>query len=412
MTMGFTGVVWLPRGATWNSTALNAGVGPVQLSAASTAWTALTAGLADATATLTKVMGELGAGWQGLAFDSALSRLVPFHAWTEAAGAMAAATATKAATEAGAHTVARIAMPSLAEIAAVKTAKAVAYTTGGALAGAGAATEAADRAMDVRAALVMEAYEAASSIVAVPQSFSSPPPLANGVGTASAGAPDAVPPSTIAADPAVSPAQAALGAVLAQAQNPAVVGVATQAGSIAGSGVSAVASTTTSLAPSAISAFTGAAADPVLGGTATSGIATNGPGTRSSAGGFAATRPVGALGSSGAVGGSGIGSAALPGSGGTGRAVLPEGWGASPTGGDPAPLPGRGGGPTTAVGADLARADAAAAPPRAGHLGSPGTGRGFGQDDEEHRTPDYLKGLEHFGDGRVVIPSVIGADPR
>ncbi|MFE3291782.1 PPE domain-containing protein [Rhodococcus sp. NPDC059234] len=408
MTMGFTGVVWLPRGATWNSTALNAGVGPVQLAAASSAWTALTASLADATATLTKVMGELGAGWQGLAFDTALSKLVPFHAWTATAGAMAATTAAKAATEAGAHTVARIAMPSLAEIAAVKTAKAVAYTTGGALAGAGAAAEAADRAMDVRAALVMEAYEAASAIVATPQSFSSPPPLASGPGAARAEAPAAVPPSTIAADPSVSPAQAALGAVLAQAQNPAVVSVATQAGSVAGSGLSTVASTTASLAPSAISAFAGgAAAGPVPGGTATGG-----PGARASAGGSAATRAVGAAGVAGARGGSGIGPAAPSGSGGVGRALLPEGWGASSAGGAPAPVLGRGGAPTAAVGPDVARADPAAATTRAGQLGSAATGRGIGQDDEEHRTPDYLKGFEHFGDGRVVIPSVIGADPR
>lgn len=39
-----------------------------------------------------------------------------------------------------------------------------------------------------------------------------------------------------------------------------------------------------------------------------------------------------------------------------------------------------------------------------------GAARGAGED-ELHHTPDYLRGFEHFGDGRVVIPSVIGADP-
>ncbi len=39
-----------------------------------------------------------------------------------------------------------------------------------------------------------------------------------------------------------------------------------------------------------------------------------------------------------------------------------------------------------------------------------GTGRGNGQDDDEHDIPDYLKDLEHFTDGRVVAPPVIGAD--
>ncbi|TQF74784.1 PPE domain-containing protein [Rhodococcus spelaei] len=411
MTIGFTGVVWLPRGATWNSTSLNAGVGPVQLSAASSAWTALAASMADATATLTSVMGELGAGWQGLAFDTALAKLIPFHAWTETAGAMAAETAAKAATEAGAHTVARIAMPSLVEIAAVKTAKAAAYTTGGALAGAGAAAEAADRAMDVRAALVMEAYEAASSIVSVPQSFTPPPPLANGLGTSRADAPDAVPPSTITADAAVNPAQAALGAVMAQAQNPAVISAATQAGSIAGSGFSSVASTTASLAPAAISALTGGGGvgGPVIGGPV-GGTA----GTNTTRGGSAATRSVGTAGLSGAPGRGAPGAGVTAGSGGIGRAVLPDGWGAAASGDAASPVFGRGSAATGTVGADLVRGDTAATAPRVGHMGSAtaGAGRGIGQDDEEHRTPDYLKGLEHFSDGRVVIPSVIGADPQ
>ena len=39
-----------------------------------------------------------------------------------------------------------------------------------------------------------------------------------------------------------------------------------------------------------------------------------------------------------------------------------------------------------------------------------GAGRSNGQDDDEHEIPDYLKDLEHFTDGRVVAPPVIGAD--
>ncbi|MBM4600402.1 hypothetical protein GS440_19555 [Rhodococcus hoagii] len=47
MTIGVTGVVWMPRGATVNSTTLSAGAGPVPLGAASPAWAALSASLAD-----------------------------------------------------------------------------------------------------------------------------------------------------------------------------------------------------------------------------------------------------------------------------------------------------------------------------------------------------------------------------
>ena len=55
-----------------------------------------------------------------------------------------------------------------------------------------------------------------------------------------------------------------------------------------------------------------------------------------------------------------------------------------------------------------------AAGPRGGQLGAPmmGGAAGGGQDDEEHHTPAYLKNFEHFSDGRVVIPAVLGADPQ
>jgi len=39
-----------------------------------------------------------------------------------------------------------------------------------------------------------------------------------------------------------------------------------------------------------------------------------------------------------------------------------------------------------------------------------GGGRGNRQDEDEHEIPDYLKDREHFSDGRVVAPAVIGAD--
>ncbi|WP_254900360.1 hypothetical protein [Rhodococcus sp. 1168] len=44
--------------------------------------------------------------------------------------------------------------------------------------------------------------------------------------------------------------------------------------------------------------------------------------------------------------------------------------------------------------------------------GGPASAAGAqGDEDEEHRTPGYLKQFEHFGDGRTVAPSVIGAEP-
>jgi len=55
-------------------------------------------------------------------------------------------------------------------------------------------------------------------------------------------------------------------------------------------------------------------------------------------------------------------------------------------------------------------AGTSAAGARGGSGAGAGTGRGNGQDDDEHDIPDYLKDLEHFTDGRVVAPPVIGAD--
>ncbi|MFC4606140.1 PPE domain-containing protein [Rhodococcus kronopolitis] len=426
MSLGFTGVLWLPRGATANSTALNAGVGPTALTAASTAWAALSAGLADAAATMTTVLAELAAGWEGVAADAALARLVPFQVWTQEASAMAAATAGRAAAEAAAHTVARLAMPSLAEIAAVKTAKLVAHTVGGSLAGAGAAAEAADRAMDVRAGLVMEAYEAASTAAATPQTFTPPPPLAHGPKAAAADDPVPAPPGGGIGDFRTNPAATAVTAVSALSQHPAVAGAASQAGSIAGPGLGVA----TSLAPSAVAALTGGVG-PAAGGAASGrdGLAARPTSSAARGEGGAqpgfrgpGTMPIRATGSAGVGGSTGatayfggpdlVGDLAghtAAGRGGGSVSGSAGGGGAGPVGGHSGD--GAGGRDVPPV-HDAARADAASAA-RGGLLGAPMTGgaRGPGSADGEHAVPDYLRGFEHFADGRVVIPSVIGADP-
>ena len=388
MTLGFTGVVWYPRGATVNSTTLNGGIGPAPLSAASSAWASLASSYADATLTLTKVMADLCVGWGGIAADAALAKLAPFHAWTDQSSVLAGATATKAAALATAHTVARATMPSLVEIAAVQAAKVAAHTVGGSLAGAGAAAEAADRAMDLRAALVMEAYESASSIAATPASFTSPPPLSNASSGGPAVAPQA-PVPTVVSDFLVNPAQAvqnAVGGALAQVQSPAVVSAASQAGSVVGTGLSSIAQATASLAPSAVSAIGGA------------GITQSGPSTRGSSGAEVHA----------ARAGGGPRMSGVPGmSAGSSRVTLPEGWGGAA---ESSASRGTATAATTPPVVESARVESAASV-RAGGLGAPLTsGQGQASDEEERQTPGYLKNFEHFDDGRVVIPSVIGGD--
>ncbi|MEU1206519.1 PPE domain-containing protein [Nocardia sp. NPDC005825] len=364
MTLGITGVFWLPRLAEINSISLNAGAHAIPIAAAAGAWGGLTAAWMDATATVARVMAEIGIGLEGINGLNVLARLGGFTVWAEQQAVMAGVMSSKADTNATAYTVASIAMPSLPEIALVETARVAAYSTGGALNGSAEAAEAAKLALDIRAALVMETYEAAtSSMVATPGQFLMPPPIAVGAGTANAGG-DAFP----------------LTSALAQ--------VAQVAGTVAASGVSGVGN----VASSAITAVANAM-------TSTQGFGTPiPPGTAAAvtAGGAGLTTQ--------AVSYSGNGGSVNIGNG-AGALRLPEGWGAGH--GNP--------GGATAPTAQLAEPiGASAATPATAPIRSSGTGPLLGtqsaDEKETHRGHDYGRSVEVFADGRLIGPAVIGAD--
>ncbi|KAF0960541.1 PPE family protein [Rhodococcus sp. T7] len=391
MTMGLTGVIWLPRGATVNSTTLIAGAGPVPLSVASAAWTALSTSFVDANLTLVRVMAELAAGWQGVSAVAALAKITPFTVWTAECAELAADTAAKAGLEAGAYTTAALIMPSIPEIVAVKTAKATAYTTGGALNGTAAAAEAADRAMDIRAGLVMEGYEAASNILALKRTYRQPPRIVTKADSKEVGSFDEIP-----SDGEFDPTRAAAAALMAAGQNPAVTTAASQVGSIAGTTVSTATSAASNIGGAALSAVTGGGAAPMMGGAPMLSGGSYGGGSASTSAAAART----------SVGGIAAGAA--------GGATLPEGWGRADGGqgarpGAPAAAPG---GVIGDVRADVNPAAAARGGTGSGPMSVGRGARATGsQDDDERETPDYLKNFEHFSDGRTVIPSVIGATP-
>ncbi|NKT03327.1 PPE domain-containing protein [Rhodococcus hoagii] len=102
----------MPRGATVNATTLSAGAGPVPLGAASPAWAALSASLADAGATLKRcddgTARRLGGGWP----PTPRSPGSHVHRVVEQSAALAAETSTKASTQAGSYTTAAMTMPS------------------------------------------------------------------------------------------------------------------------------------------------------------------------------------------------------------------------------------------------------------------------------------------------------------
>ncbi|MFC8529079.1 PPE domain-containing protein [Nocardia sp. NPDC057227] len=386
MTAGITGVFWLPRMAEVNSVALNSGAHAVPISAAATAWGALTGVWVDATATVARVMAELGVGMQGVNGIAALSRLTGFMGWAEQQGVMAAGMATKTAANATAYTVASLAMPSLPEIVAVNAAVVASANPPGALSGAFEVAEVAKNAMDIRAALVMETYEAATSaLVTTPGEFARPPAIANGAGTAE-GASEQSAETAFQGDPV----QSAVAAAAAFVQNPAVVSAATQAANVAGSVVGTGVTTAGNLGGAAISALTSA------GSTAPAAVAPMGLGVAGAAGAAAASTRSAAL--------SGVGAGGS--ANGNGKLTLPEGWGAGAALGAGVPV-------AAAVGDSVvARVDAA--PVRSTGSGqSPllGNARAAGQDDEgEHDAADYLRSDEPFHDGRWATDGVIGAD--
>ncbi|MRH86222.1 PPE domain-containing protein [Nocardia sp. SYP-A9097] len=387
MTLGITGVFWLPRMAELNSVTLNAGAHAIPIAAAGTAWGGLTAAWVDATTTVARVMAEVGVGLQGINGLNVLGRLTGFTLWSEQQSVLAAAMAAKAAANVTAYTVASIVMPSLPEIAAVEAARVAAHSTGGALNGTAEAAEAAKLALDIRAALVMETYEAATTLlVSTPGEFFLPPAIAMGAGSANG--------ASSFGDSSGDPVQTALAAAAGLADNPAVLSAMSQAAQVAGTVVTSGASTAGNVASTAISAMANALT-PAGAGTVMPGIGETGVAAAGTGGAALSTSAVSFGGGSGVSIGNG-----------SGTLKLPEGWGAGS--GMPS------GAPTAAAVAEpvnVTPATQAAAPVRPANSSPLLGNQGRNDEDETHGGHDYARSVEHFADGRAIAPAVIGGDP-
>ncbi|WP_067663686.1 PPE domain-containing protein [Nocardia miyunensis] len=386
MVAGITGVVWEARPAEINSATLNLGAHGVPIVAAGTAWAGLAAAWTDATATLTRVMAELGVGLLGVNGVAAMAQLTAFTGWCGEQTAMAAGMGAKAAANVTAYTVASLVMPSPPEIAAVDAARVAAHTTGGDLCGAGEIAEATYMEVQLRAALVMETYEAATSLmVATPAAFMMPPPIAVGAGTVG-GALDVA--QAVQAD--INPVANAVSAAQAAVSSPGTSDAATQVAGVAGSVATTAVPTVGDAAGSAISAATNTTA------TASPGVSTTMVGGLGGLGGGAiATRAV-----SFAGGGSvGIGN-------GAGSLQIPEGWGAGlgtnfPTANVPEVAP------TTPASANATQPASA----RPVSSGNPLLGNQAEEEEELEHKNELVHG-EYFNDGRIIAAGVIGGDPN
>jgi len=413
MTLGMTGVVWLPRGATVNSTSLSTGTGPLPIGAAGPAWAAVAAAFVDADLTLTRVAAELGLGWEGTTGGSAITSLGPFIAWTQSVVGEATAAAQKAAVGSAAYATALIAMPSLPEIAAVQAAKATAYTAGGAVNGAAAAAEAAEKALDLRAAAAMEAYEAATVFAALPDRFTAPPSL-TADGPASIGVQEIAAVASRAgrtehvqfSDPVQSVVDGAhsvasrVGDALGNGDVLRSVGgeAGRVAAEVAASGGGGVAG---SAAPQVASMFGQGHASTVATSTYT-------PGTGLGAGSApAAVHSAAVTGSGSIVAPSGLGAipaaGGLAAAGGTAAGISSIGSGATGTATGTVTGPARG---DLRIPGDPIGGSAAPA-----HGIGPAAARAVDGGDEQTRT-DFRPTVEHFADGRTVVPAVLGADPE
>ncbi|MFJ6260257.1 PPE domain-containing protein [Rhodococcus erythropolis] len=408
--VGITGVIWYPRGAAPNSAALVAGAGPVPLGVAAGAWSTVSSGLTDTAASISRVMADLRTGWSGEAADAALSKFAPFQEWAASAALLAGETAGKAQVQSGSYTVATLAMPSLAEIAAVQAAKVAAYSIGGALVGGAAAAEAAEEALKIRAAVTMETYDAATTHLAVQQNFDSPPSIAEPTAGASASAESpgsaarqsVVQAASTLADVIADPVRAATAAVASVASNPVFAAAASQAGAISGGASAAVSAATTAVTGATTAASTLATAGAGLTGLGGAGLggARLGASTPSLFGTPSASRATAQVSAASATTGAGA-FAGSSSSSSTGRHALPDpSTGQSAARQNPVTSPVQGTVDTVKV--DPARTAGGSAPIAGGRHAAQS------EDETEHDTPDYLKHFEHFADGRTVIPSVIG----
>ncbi len=382
--VGFTGVVWFPRGATRMSAELYAGPGPVPLTGASASWTALTEALGETAATVGAVLAGLTATWQGPAADTALLGLGRFEAWLVETTAHAGRAAGVTGVGAGAYTASALVMPSPAEIAAtaatVTAATVASAATGGAALGAAAATaEAAQRELDLRATVAMEGYEAASVPLSVVEPFPPPPPIGHAEAAETSAA-------TRAAHAALGDGGAVRDGQLAGTHGPSGPATApASAGAAASPGGSAGGPPVTGLAQPVATTPAGVASGPLGAGPGGAGAGIGlGGSVSAAASGAGLAGGAGAMGAG--VGGAGIRSGTM-GADAARPAILGSGGGAAAGGGHQM----RGGMPMAPIGA------------RSGVLGAADPA------ETDAATPDGPGRRPGWDDGREVTAPVLGA---
>jgi hypothetical protein len=200
--VGFTGVIWGARPADQLARDLTTGPGPVPMADAATSWTRIAEDFGEAALEYDQIVTALRGAWRSGTSEGALERISTLRGWILDAATGAGTNAQKATVQATAYEVARLAMPDVAEVAALQHAQqtigAVAGGLGGPLVAAAAHTDAKMDVAKATAARVMQTYEAATAPLAASWTQQPPPAITSGAALAaerirvSAPAPNAV----------------------------------------------------------------------------------------------------------------------------------------------------------------------------------------------------------------------------
>ncbi|MEV0337636.1 PPE domain-containing protein [Nocardia sp. NPDC050713] len=180
---GFTGVVWEARPTEKLAQDLTTGRGAVPMAEAAQAWTRLGVSFGAAVLEYDQIVKAIGESWRSETSPEILDRITKLREWLLEAAGSAAQNATKTGSQAVAYEVARLAMPHVAEIAALEEAKksveAIGAGLGAPLVGAAADIDAEQDLAKVNAARVMRVYEEATKPLETPWTQTAPPVIAN-----------------------------------------------------------------------------------------------------------------------------------------------------------------------------------------------------------------------------------------
>ncbi|MCP2289319.1 PPE domain-containing protein [Nocardia amikacinitolerans] len=180
---GFTGVVWEARPTEKLAKDLTTGPGTVPMAEAAQAWTRLGVSFGAAVLEYDQIVRAIGESWRSETSPEILDRITKLREWLLEAAGSATQNATKTGSQALAYEVARLAMPHVAEIAALEEAKksveAIGAGLGAPLVGAAADIDAEQDLAKVNAARVMRVYEEATKPLETPWTQTTPPVIAN-----------------------------------------------------------------------------------------------------------------------------------------------------------------------------------------------------------------------------------------